>query len=358
MPHLHLTDLAVSKLSNAEGQRTYWDTVLPGFGIRVGKRRKTWTILVGKHRQRITIGHWPMPLKEARQKARAMLLRTYDDTPLMEPTIGAYCTQHLQPNTRPSSAREFERLLRKHYSHLGQKRLSDVTPRDITAVIAALRETPTEGNNAYRAINAFFNWCTGQHLLSASPVQHIRLPYKLTERDRVLNDDELRQILRATAHTGQFSIITRLLIHTAQRREQIAALKHSYISADTITWPKEAMKGNRAHTIPITPAIRQLLSQCSTDGEYLFPSNKGGPFLNWERGKKTLNLSIPHFTPHDYRRTTATNLRRLGVNSNTVEHLLHHKQPKVAGIYDRYLPLKEIEQALLLHDAWLTSLLA
>ena len=40
---IHLTDLALQKLT-AEGQDLYWDTNLPGFGVRVGKRAKTFIV--------------------------------------------------------------------------------------------------------------------------------------------------------------------------------------------------------------------------------------------------------------------------------------------------------------------------
>jgi hypothetical protein len=65
-----LTDLAVQKLP--EG--LHLDTKTRGFGIRVGKHRKTWVILRGAARAKETIGHYPaLTLAEARKRALVAL---------------------------------------------------------------------------------------------------------------------------------------------------------------------------------------------------------------------------------------------------------------------------------------------
>jgi hypothetical protein len=49
MSKLHLTDITVLRL-HAPG--TYLDDTLPGFGVRVGKNRKSWIVMRGQIRQR------------------------------------------------------------------------------------------------------------------------------------------------------------------------------------------------------------------------------------------------------------------------------------------------------------------
>ena len=49
---LHLTDLAVKKLSLPEdGQVTYWDDAMPGFGLRLSARSKSYVVMYGEKRQ-------------------------------------------------------------------------------------------------------------------------------------------------------------------------------------------------------------------------------------------------------------------------------------------------------------------
>jgi hypothetical protein len=77
MPHLRLTELSVRALKPTETYKTYWDTSTPGFGVRVGRRAKTWTIMRGLTRERVTIGRYPdLSLSDARLEAKKLLLQT------------------------------------------------------------------------------------------------------------------------------------------------------------------------------------------------------------------------------------------------------------------------------------------
>src|SRR5437868_3835289 len=65
---VHLTDIVVQRLQKPG---SYFDEATPGFGIRVGKNRKTWVVMRGQIRQRMRIGHYPtMCLAEARKQAK------------------------------------------------------------------------------------------------------------------------------------------------------------------------------------------------------------------------------------------------------------------------------------------------
>jgi len=53
MPSLHLTELSVRALKGSDATTYYWDTTTPAFGVRVGKRAKTWTVIKGRRRERL-----------------------------------------------------------------------------------------------------------------------------------------------------------------------------------------------------------------------------------------------------------------------------------------------------------------
>ena len=78
MPKLKLTSAAVERLKTPEtGQVDYFDATLPAFGLRVGKRKRMYFIIIRIHgkRSRITLGQAKvgvgpgMTLAEARAKA-------------------------------------------------------------------------------------------------------------------------------------------------------------------------------------------------------------------------------------------------------------------------------------------------
>jgi hypothetical protein len=73
MPSLKLTDLSVRALKGSDTTTYYWDASTPAFGIRVGKRAKTWTVMRGRARERLTVGRYPdMSLTDARKEAKRL----------------------------------------------------------------------------------------------------------------------------------------------------------------------------------------------------------------------------------------------------------------------------------------------
>jgi len=78
MPTIKMTDRSIAALRPpATGQVDYWDSKLPGFGIRVAAGgRKSWTLLYrrGPMKRRWTLGTYPpMPLADARETAEKAL---------------------------------------------------------------------------------------------------------------------------------------------------------------------------------------------------------------------------------------------------------------------------------------------
>jgi hypothetical protein len=72
---LELTDLAIQNFKFQHPQVTYWDTMLPAFGVRVGSRSKTFIVMHGQARKRQTAGRYPsLKLSDARELAKAVRL--------------------------------------------------------------------------------------------------------------------------------------------------------------------------------------------------------------------------------------------------------------------------------------------
>lgn len=78
MPTLRLTDAAIKKLKTPEsGRIEYWDTLVPGLGLRVSSSSvRSWVLMTRAlkngawKQQRVTLGNYPaLSLAEARTKA-------------------------------------------------------------------------------------------------------------------------------------------------------------------------------------------------------------------------------------------------------------------------------------------------
>lgn len=147
-------------------------------------------------------------------------------------------------------------------------------------------------------------------------------------------------------------------------------------------WQPENMKSRRLHALPLPPKLALLLDRaglCSTrkDSEYVFPATAlydGKPDTHVNRNspknlmarfrEKGLLEDIPHFTPHDIRRTFATwcsdNLIVDGAASAVLDHQLEggagiRSADVTRQVYDRS---QRLNLKALAMEKWVDALLS
>jgi integrase len=320
----------------------YWD-YLPGFGIRVGKHRKTFTVIRGKRRERITIGLWPsITLQDARRRAKALLgttPRSGTSTPFLE-ALDNFIEKHVD---LLKSGKGMERILRKHFTWL--KSLHLVTRHDVQAVLDELKDTPSEANHAFKYIRTFFLWCVRRGILDHSPIHAMRMPYKDPPRLRTLSDDELTAIWNACGD-DTFSRTVKLLILTGCRKSEI---QHLTLDGTNAILPASHSKNNKEHIFPLPSLALPLFGELNFNG--------------WSKAKARLDKhsGIKSWTLHDLRRTYATLHAKLGTPIHITEKLLNHTSGTFGGIvstYNKYSYLDEQRKAVDAYETFIQSLLA
>jgi integrase len=194
-----------------------------------------------------------------------------------------------------------------------------------------------------------------------------------TPKDRVLSDDELGLIWRASATGGDYDRIVRLLMLTGCRRDEIGGLRWGEVSGSLITIPANRTKTGIVHEVPLPALAREQLPTACDGRDFVFGSGQGG-FSGWWRSKERLDTNIAGLrysalaqalgddeaiasyalTPwglHDFRRTLSTRLNEAGVDPHVVEALLGHAGAKrgIAGVYNRASYARQKSEAL---DRW------
>lgn len=370
MPNLHLTDLSVKALKGSDKYVTYWDTTTPGFGIRVGKRSKTWTVMRGRNRERVSIGqHGCLSLSDARKEAMRILYEAAD-IPLPKPlpkTVKDARAEFLVDNYKESTSRwpsVVKHMLEKHLKGIEHKQLIDLTDIDVLGVLNKLHKTPSGQLHVYRAMRTFLTWCTRppRRYLKHSPMEGYPPPGKDRKGTRTLSDDELKAVWNAS-EIGTRQIV-RLMILWGTRNGETCVLKRSWRQADTLTIPGAHTKNRRDHGVPVLPLAASLLDARSLDGEFFFPgrhSNKRSinPYsLNCILDAIQKESGTSGWQLRDIRRTFRSNLARLKVPREVCEVLINHAPPVLDEIYDRYDRLEEKRDALAKYEAFLLELLS
>jgi integrase len=277
-------------------------------------------------------------------------------------------------NLAHSTLKETERVLKREFVSAWRNRpISSLTKGDINRVIdgIAARGAEVQANRALARLRALFNWAVERGYLTVSPVAGMKPPTKEHPRDRVLGDDEIRWLWRACeAIEWPFGPLVKLLLVTAQRRDEVAGLEWPELNVQKQIWtlPREKAKNKSAHEIHLSNAAIEVLNSVPRFGNGLVFTTTGETSVSgFSRAKRRLDAAmltakrlefgekcqpIPHWTLHDLRRTAATGIARLNFPPHVVDKLLNHVSGTIRGVaavYNRFEYLEERRGAL---EAW------
>jgi integrase len=395
MPKKKLTDLFVERVKPpASGRIEYFDAVFGGLALRVTETgHKSWSVHYrsGKRLRRFTIGSYPaLKPAQARREANTALERVrqgFDPTEekrqrrlVGEPDADTFAnalTQYLdraQRNMGGTTFAEVKRTLQREFLPAWRARpIASITRGDVNRIIDGIagRGAEIQANRSLAYLRACFNWLVERGRLGGSPLTGMKPPTREQARDRFLNDDELRWLWRACEAVGwPFGPLVRLLILTAQRRDEVAALERSEIDLDKRIWtmPREKAKNNRAHDVQLSLAAVKVLDSVPAVGpRFVFTCTGSTPVSGFSRAKRRIDAAmlaakrselgektdpIPHWTLHDLRRTAATGMAQLNFPPHVVDKVLNHVSGTIRGVaavYNRFEYLDERRAAL---EAW------
>lgn len=359
-----------------------------GFGVRVtaaGARAFILNYRLRGIEHRYTVGAWPdwSALKAVRE-ARSLRQRIdRGENPIEDRTpspatetvasiIDDFVARHVRNKNQPlRSADEYEsafkRLVKPRIGKLG---IYEVRRSHVIKMLDEIEDTngPVMADRTLAYLRKAFNWyATRDDQFSVPVVRGMgRIKPKERARTRVLSDDEIRIIWPWLSNVGNFGALVKMLLLTAQRRDEVAHISRREIGEDGIwTIPAERYKTKNPNFVPLSKAALAIIdAQPKTDGcDYVFPSRVNTPFCGFSKSKAALDKAllqamqkqakngtkietIPNWTLHDLRRTAKTLMARAGVRPDISERVLGHVITGVEGTYDRHSYADEKRDAL------------
>jgi integrase len=383
MPRIRLTKSAIDALPTPQSDVVHWDVGFPGFGVKVTpKGRKVFIILyrtcgAGSKLRKYTIGPYGrVTLHQARvaaQKVVAAKLEGRDPAAerreakrrvvadRVEDLLESYIAQRQFQNR---SAGEISRLLHREIGKAWTgKSIHEITKRDVVEVISAIerRGAPVAANKTLKSVKTFLRWCVGRAVLDQSPANGVPLPAKEVARDRVLNDQELAQVILAARKVGgPYGGIVELLALTGQRREEVARLSWEELDLEQRIWilPKSRTKNAKQHAVHLSEQSLDVLMRANKRGPFVFSTLGAKSFNEFSKAKRQLDQfsGVTGWRLHDLRRTCVSGMARLGVAPHVADKILNHQSGTISGVaavYQRHEFLAERRAAL---DLWGTHI--
>ena len=268
--------------------------------------------------------HGELTLEKARDKARRWIeLLSQGKDPALEiicegeNTFGSAVEDYIRlvvVGTDPENPKQLrgkkaaDDLRRVFVTLWGTRPVTGITRNDVRVAIENIRDCGTGGlsrRKQYKArkvrsapemarillayLKTFFSWAIerGTYGLEASPCDHLqatRIIGRTQSRDRILSDDELFALWRATTRLAYpYRETYQLLARTALRLNECAGASWPEFDLAGKLWtiPARRMKGTngraRAHAVPLTPRMMKLLESLPRleKAEFLFSTTLG-----------------------------------------------------------------------------------
>jgi integrase len=288
--------------------------------------------------------------------------------------IESFLEKHARPSLR--SAEEIERRLAKNVTPIiGSMNVADLHRRDMNRVVDPVltRGRRVEAGRVFEDLRAVVRWAVARGDLDHNPFDGMKKPVGSTPRERALSDDEMRVVWNGLpttlARSNTCQRILKLCLVTAQRVGEVAGMALSELDLKTATWtiPPARTKNKHRHIVPLSTTAVELIKEAIADAgeraEYVFPNKDGkGPLSPLVVAKTVLRaqeideerphgrFGIPHWTPHDLRRTALTNFAALGivpvVAGAVANHVSVTKATITLAVYTQYTYEREKREAL------------
>ena len=363
MPHLKLTKSNIDKVPLAEnGQMIYFDTEMPGFGLRVGKTKKTFFVQrdINAKTYASTIGVatiWTPD--QARQEARERLLmlskgidpnEAKRQESVKQMTLRAVMEEFfvernkLKPRTRDSYRDNIERYLVDWLD----KPITDITEDKFSKKYRYIGENngKTVANNVRRILSSMINFYIASHKLfdDRNPTRIIadtKSGYKENRRRTYIKNHQLKPWYAAVNNLPNrtYRDYLLLILFTGLRRREGASLLWSQIDFEARTLIITETKNSEILVLPLSDFLFDLLKNRKTltgDSAYVFPSTGKHKFLcdprlGVEAVTKTTGIV---FSIHDLRRTFITVAESLDISTYALKSMLNHKSSNdITGSY-------------------------
>jgi integrase len=355
---MKLTKSVVDKLGFTEkGQVFYWDDELPGFGMYIGTKSKTWCVQqrIGNKTKRVVLGKYPtMTAEQARNAAKKGIgelaagidpVKEKREKNIKAVTLGEVFTAFLDSRQlKPKTVKDYTGVMSNIYPDWQKLPITDIS-RD--AVEHRHKKIGDERGEAYanlgaRTLRSVLNYASAKYetgkglsILPENPVKRIsqtRSWYKVRGRTGHLKPHQLAAWFDAVLNIDNPTIRDYLIfvLLTGTRKDESARLQWTDIDLTDNSYVLRDPKNNRPMQLPLSDYLADMLTarKANSNNMFVFPGEGTRGYLvepKRQIAKIVEKTGLP-FSMHDLRRSFVTIAESLDISSFAVKALVNHKQ--------------------------------
>jgi len=367
MPKAKITEATVGQIGRGE---QVFDAEIAGFGARRQKDGVSFFLkaTVRGHQRFLTIGNTRTGWKAATARKEALKLRgliaSGQDPAADRKTARAasvadlwteFDVKHVS-RLKPSTGALYRTLARLHVlPALGNRRIADVTRREMEDVHSSLQDRPRSANHVLAVASSMFGFAEDQgwRERGANPCSGVRR-FRENRRERYLSQAELQRLgaalkaFEAEGGNAYAAAAIRLLLLTGARLSEILTLRWEYVDLE-----RGALRLRDSKTGPKTihlggPAAILLRGLPRIEGHpYVLPGARAGqPLVNLQKPWRKIRAmaGLDDVRLHDLRHSYASVAASRGGSLPMIGALLGHGQAATTQRYAHLAadPLKRL----------------
>ena len=241
-----------------------------------------------------------------------------------------------------SAERQQRTLERLVFRPLGDRPIDQIRRSEINNLLDRIEDNngPKAADSVLAIIRRIMNWHAARSDDFRSPVVRGMMRSKITPRDRVLSDDELRAVwTTAEANMPEpFSALVLFLLSSACRRSEATGLRRSEVNGSTWSLPAIRSKTKIELMRPLSRAALDVLNRLPRigDSDFYFSTDGKHTLGGLSRRKPVFDrqCGVQNWTLHDLRRTARSLMTRSGASVDAAERALGHLPSLIRRTYD------------------------
>lgn len=193
--------------------------------------------------------------------------------------------------------------------------------------VLATEMQPTSAITHLKHVKAAYNYAAKAGRLRSNPTLDLSIQRGPDTEPTIIPTECLREIRDRAVYAREW-IFFHMLAYTGMRRAEIRGLVYDdgRPTGSVLRLEQQTIrvigKGGRLRLVPVHPALGDALeNEDHTPGRFVIPSD-GRNGVAVETIQSMARQLSPTFTPHDYRRTVATSLRRNGVDESVRNRIM------------------------------------
>ena len=348
---LSISARTVDGLAVEGGDAIFWDSDLPGFGVRVYPSGRKVYVVQSRARgapRRVSLGaHGDLTAERARKRAAQVIDRIKrGEEPMAPPppdeaTVAdlaeRYMSAHVAVNCNAHTAGIYRGSLDNHIlPALGALPLGSVERSHVAALHYRLRDTPRAANRALMVLSKMFALAAAWGLVAEghNACRTVR-KYRENKRERFLTRDEYQRLgavlaeAEADGSASPYAIAAlRLLMLTGCRLNEILTLRWDDVDRTADEFRLRDSKTG-ARMVPLTPAAEAVLAGIDRvpGNPWIIVGKKPGGRLasitaDWYRLRARAGLDDVRI--HDLRHSYASRALAAGESLSMIGKLLGH----------------------------------